>query len=57
MKKQSTKTLMFLLTLPFAMFIAGCDNDSDIENAAEDAGEQMEDAADEAGDQVQDATN
>lgn len=57
MKTQyTTKLFVFLLTLPFAIFIAGCDNDSDLENAAEDAGDAMQDTAEEVGDQVEDAT-
>jgi hypothetical protein len=55
-------TWLKLLALPMfavaiAAFAVGCEEDSDMENAAEDAGNAMEDAADDTGNAIEDAAN
>jgi gas vesicle protein len=50
---------MKLMAAALAMFgavaITACDNDSDLEDAVEDAADEVEDAADEVGDEIEEA--
>ncbi len=52
------KLLLGLIAAPLVfspIALTGCEQDSEMEEAAEEAGSQMKDAADEAGEAVEDA--
>lgn len=49
------KALTLAALLGLGAPLAGCDNDSDVEDTMEDAGDKMGDAMDDAGDEMGDA--
>ena len=51
-KKLITLLIIAIVSLNSVAFITGCDNDSDLEDAAEETGDSIQDAAEETGDTI-----
>ncbi len=55
---KALKTLLTIILMSgMAIFFYGCENDSGLEDAAEDAGQSMEEAAEETGEAAEDAVD
>lgn len=55
MKKWTTLIMMVMIGLSASLFISGCENDSDLEDAAEDTQEAVEDATEDTAEGIEDA--